>query len=285
MPIHNPATTEENRAMNLEQLKRNIGWRVQLAPPAIYLDALGRELPHRGEEWIIKDVNATEVKLDEASILGLGTVLGPDVVHRFDTNRSLGAQHGFLVLSQQMFIQQNKITFQPCPRPGERVPPPPPVTITEQWVNSDFPNTTGLTKELEAAGYRVSWVNVSRLAELEIAGWEKVIAKDRYGMPSSLYVKTNPENMVLVKTSKPDLSQLVDNAAWKNRPGLVSCTVSSDGDALVFVFNDPVSAYSFFMHMNMDPSVIRCAMAPGRVDTVMGRLTEDGVRMLKRFKS
>src|ERR1700676_1938326 len=158
LPLPNPPTTEENRAMNLEQLKKNIGWRVQLAPPAIHLDALGRELPGGSEEWIIKNVNATEVRLDEATILGLGTVLGPDVVHRFDTNRSRGAQHGFLVLSQQMFIQQNKITFQPCPRPGERVPPPPPVTITEQWVKLDHPTTTGLQKELEAAGYRVSWV-------------------------------------------------------------------------------------------------------------------------------
>jgi hypothetical protein len=33
--------------MNLKQLKKNVGWRLQLDPCAIRLDALGRENPVR----------------------------------------------------------------------------------------------------------------------------------------------------------------------------------------------------------------------------------------------
>jgi hypothetical protein len=41
------------------------------------------------------------------------------------------------------------------------------------------------------------------------------------------------------------------------------------------------TAVAFLMRMNRDPSVIRCAMVPGRVDTVVGRLMEDGARILR----
>jgi hypothetical protein len=39
--------------MKLDQLKKNQGWRVKVAPPAIHLDAIGRELPYRNEDWIL----------------------------------------------------------------------------------------------------------------------------------------------------------------------------------------------------------------------------------------
>jgi hypothetical protein len=270
--------------MNLEQLKKNIGWRVQLAPSAIHLDALGRELPSRNEDWIIQSVDATEVRVEEASIPGLMTTFGADVVHRFDTNRSRsdagGSQFGFLVLTQQMVIQQGKITYRPCSRPGEHVPPPP-VTIVEQWVDFSFPIKSGIQTSLEESGYRVAWVNASRLPSLEFEGWEMVIEKDRYGMPSSFHLRTNPENMVFVKTRQPDLEKLANSPIWKSKPGLVSCTVSPDGRELVFAFDGPTQAIAFLLSMNRDPSVIRCAMAPGRVDTVVGRLTEDGARMVR----
>jgi hypothetical protein len=77
--------------VNLVQLKKNVGWRVQLQPPAMHLDARGRELPCRDEDWIIRTVTATEVRLDEATELGLTTAFGADIVHRFDTNRSRSA--------------------------------------------------------------------------------------------------------------------------------------------------------------------------------------------------
>jgi hypothetical protein len=41
-----------------------------------HLDARGRELPTRNEDWIIYNVTDTEVRLDEATILPLTTTLG-----------------------------------------------------------------------------------------------------------------------------------------------------------------------------------------------------------------
>jgi hypothetical protein len=70
--------------MNLSQLKKNIGWRVQLEPPAVHLDPRGRELPDRNEDWIIQSVSDTQVCITEAKILGLGTILGKDYVQSFD---------------------------------------------------------------------------------------------------------------------------------------------------------------------------------------------------------
>jgi hypothetical protein len=127
--------------MNLTQLKKNIGWRMQLAPQAIHLDEFGRELPGKNEDWILINVSDTEIRIDEASILGLTVKLGGDYVQSFATNPSRsvagGLQYGFLKLHQQMYIPRNEpIWFQPCVRPGERVPPPL-VHIVELFV--DFP--------------------------------------------------------------------------------------------------------------------------------------------------
>jgi len=113
-----------------DQLRKNQGWRVKIAPAAIHLDATGRELPTRNEDWIIVQVTGNEVRLDEASTMGLTTKLGIDAIASFtsDPSRSTpgGLQYGLLLLKVQMYIQAGRITFGPCIRPGERVPPPPP---------------------------------------------------------------------------------------------------------------------------------------------------------------
>jgi hypothetical protein len=62
--------------MNLELLKRNIGERVQLQPPAIHLDPAGRELPCRDEDWILAGVTDAEIRLDEAQQMGRTTNIG-----------------------------------------------------------------------------------------------------------------------------------------------------------------------------------------------------------------
>jgi hypothetical protein len=49
--------------MNREKLRKNVGWRVQLAPSAIHLDALGRVVPARNEDWIIQQVTDTDLRL------------------------------------------------------------------------------------------------------------------------------------------------------------------------------------------------------------------------------
>ena len=67
--------------MNLEQLKKNKGWRVQLLPIASRLDD-GSELPRVDDDWIIEEVSNSEV-----SIFNPRTqhrlALGADHVHHF----------------------------------------------------------------------------------------------------------------------------------------------------------------------------------------------------------
>jgi len=261
--------------MNLDQLKKNVGFRVQLEPPAIHLDAIGRELPGKNEDWIIQSVTDTGVRIDEATILGLTTTIGKDSVHHFTSNPSRstqgGIQFGFLSLTMQMFIKNDKITYRPCARPGERVPPLP-APIAEMWVDFNYPVISGIQKELETAGYRVAWVGNSRLASLELQGWEVVVAKDRHGMPTSFHLRTNPENQVYLKTREPDLQAVANNPFWRMQPGLLSCDVNADARALEFRFSDPTSAMAFQMRMARSQNGIRCQFAPGRVDTVLGRV-------------
>ena len=122
------AAADTVRLMKLDQLKKNQGWRVQIAPAAIHLDAMGRELPTRNEDWIIAHVTDNEVRLDEGSS-GLTTKLGTDAVASFTSDPSRaasgGVHYGLLLLKVQMYVKGDNIRFVPCPRPGERVPPSP----------------------------------------------------------------------------------------------------------------------------------------------------------------
>ena len=155
--------------MNLELLKRNIGHRVQLEPAAIPIDATGRELPGRNEDWVIVGITDTEVRLDAAQVVGLTTTVGKDGVHHFNSNpsRSIpdGPQYGLLMLTVQMYIQNRKITYRPCPRPGERVPPVP-VQIARTAVDFAYPNASGIQRRLEAEGWRTGWCEESRVPTL-----------------------------------------------------------------------------------------------------------------------
>ena len=120
--------------VKLDQLKRNRGWRVQIAPAAIHLDAMGRELPTRNEDWIIVHVTDNEVRLEEASS-GWTTKLGTDAVASFTSDPSRaapgGVHYGLLLLKVQMYVEGDNIRFVPCLRPGERVPPLPRSARTE----------------------------------------------------------------------------------------------------------------------------------------------------------
>lgn len=149
--------------MKADQLKKNQGWRVKLAPAAIHVDATGRELPNKNEDWIIAQVTDDEMQLKEATVLGLSTELGLDAIASFTTDRSRstpgGPQHALLLLKVQMYIQSDRITFTPCSRPGERVPPPSPQakieTAAEELArladeNVFVQNTEELATSLEA---------------------------------------------------------------------------------------------------------------------------------------
>jgi hypothetical protein len=193
--------------MNLNKLRSNAGWLFKLQPPAIHLDPQGHELPYRDEEWLLREVSADgeTLTLSDLQIAGLSTLIGADVVHHFDTDRSRGTRHGLLMLKQQMFIQANTITFRLCLRPGERVNPLPPMEIERVPVSFDFLQRSGIQARLEAAGFEVNGVVALRLAELELKGWERVVVNDTHGRPTLYYLPDSRPGMelIFIKKRKP----------------------------------------------------------------------------------
>jgi hypothetical protein len=188
--------------MKLDQLKKNVGRRAQLGPPAIRLDPLGRELPSKEEVWTIKSVTEAEVHLHEDRVSGLTARLGHDYVHSWSTNPSRsvpgGAQYCFLKLTVQIVVQQASITYRMCPMPNVRVDPLP-ATLAELSVDSEFPTRSGIQAKLAASGYEVQWCLASRVPTNLFDGSELVIENDSFGIPSTFHWRINPEDQILIK--------------------------------------------------------------------------------------
>src|SRR6202034_4324102 len=122
--------------MNLEQLKRNKGWRVQLIPIASRLNDDGRELPPLDDDWIVGDVSNEGVLIANTRT-PRQVMLGADHIHHFTTNpdRSQdGFKYGFFTLNVQIFLQGHKSWVRPNTRPGESVKPPVD-EISDKWVD------------------------------------------------------------------------------------------------------------------------------------------------------
>jgi hypothetical protein len=113
-----------------------------------------------------------------------------------------GTHYGLLKLHVQMYIPKNApIWYQQCVRPGERVPPPP-VQIVELIVDFGYPSKSGIQQKLIDANYEISWAARSRLASLELDGWETVVERDRHGRPTSFFLQDPRDPQVLVKRRK-----------------------------------------------------------------------------------
>lgn len=198
--------------MNGRKLKQNVGWLFKLQPPAIHLDPRGHELPSRDEEWMLQaispDGNALELR--DLQINDLSVWIGKDTVHRFDSDRSRGTRHGFLMLTQQMLIQADRITFRPG-RPGEHVDPPAPIEVAKVAVTFDFLHKSGIQDRLEREEFEVSGVIAARLPELELKGWERIIENDARGRPTQYYLPDSQAGIALIfiKKRKPGLPQRV----------------------------------------------------------------------------
>ena len=189
--------------MNLDQLRGNVGWRMRIVPQAIHLDEYGRELPGQNEDWIVRSVSDTAIEVEDASFLSRIVRLGKDHIQSFVTDPQRdgagGVHYGMLKLHVQMYISPvEPVWCVPCVRPGERVPPAP-AQITELFVDFQYPVKCGSQQKLEQSGYRVSWAGTSRLASLELDGWEVVIEKDIQGRARSFYLRDPRDNQVLVK--------------------------------------------------------------------------------------
>jgi hypothetical protein len=188
--------------MNLDQLKKNVGFRVQLEPMPIRLDNIGQELPPQNDDWLVQEVAATEIRISNI-YTGHAVTLGNDHVHHFTSNpdrsRDGGLQYGFLSLHVQIYLQLNNLFMRPCSRPGERVPPPT-VYIAEKWVDFRYPSDSGMQAKLESSGFRVAWCFDSKLVrKVELEGWEVVLEKDSHGTPTTFHLRDRPDNQVLIR--------------------------------------------------------------------------------------
>jgi len=186
--------------MNLAMFKKNIGWRMKLAPPACHLDSYGVALPERNEDWIVASVTDEVIELSAAS--GHRLILGTDHVVSFFTNpQEAGpdSRNGIVQLKVQAFIQGARISLTPTARPGERVDPPS-VNIREKEVSFNYPTESGIQPRLVAEGFRLVWSNQSDVSDrIDIHGWELVIEKDRQGHLCSFICGRPGSRMVLLK--------------------------------------------------------------------------------------
>ncbi|HYA22961.1 MAG TPA: hypothetical protein VEF05_02315 [Terriglobales bacterium] len=74
------------------------------------------------------------------------------------------------------------------------------VQIQEKWVDADYPARSGLKARLEAAGCSLAWAWDSKLAELELKGWETVIEPDAQGVLTKFrFDEVGPHQTLLKK--------------------------------------------------------------------------------------
>lgn len=187
--------------MNWEQMKKNVGHRVQLVPTACRLDEQGRQLPAIDDDWIISEVSSNGVRISNTRT-GHTTTLGKDHIHHFTSNpdgSQAGIQRGFLTLNVQLFMQGRDLQVRPNARPGEAVAPPT-VELSESLVDLRYPADSGLQRKLESEGYRVAWCLESKLPRLiDLEKWEVVVERDGEGVLRTFRVKDQPSDQILIK--------------------------------------------------------------------------------------
>ena len=187
--------------MNWQQMKKNVGYRIQLVPIACLLDGNGCELPPMDDDWIIDEVSIAGVRVSNIRT-GHVTTLGKDHVYNFTSNpdrSQTGIPYGFLTLNVQVFLQGNKLWIRPNARPGVPVKPQL-VQVIEKWVDLGYPSDSCLQHKLEAAGYRVAWCLDTKLSrKLDLEGWEIVVEPDAQGVLTKFRLKDRPADQTLIK--------------------------------------------------------------------------------------
>ena len=96
--------------MNLQQLKKSVGHKVQLQPIARVMDGSGHELQAPDDDWLIEDVRNDYVQLRNLRTADV-VKLGKDHIHHYSSNpqRSTGeAKYGSLILNVQIVLEAGK---------------------------------------------------------------------------------------------------------------------------------------------------------------------------------
>jgi hypothetical protein len=76
--------------LKLDRLKKNVGWRMEIVPPACHLDDQGNPLPEKNEDWLVEEVTDDLVRLSEQN--GHELKLGTDHIYSFATNPQRAAR-------------------------------------------------------------------------------------------------------------------------------------------------------------------------------------------------
>ena len=186
--------------MNLAQLKGNVGWYMELVPPACHVDDRGRKLPDRNEDWLVRRVDGDVVEVSDPE--GRLLRLGKDHVHSFATNpqRSDAAkQFGFLRLHVQVFVCGNAITVKPNARPGEAVAPQA-IDSIEKIVSLSYPDESGIQQRLKQQGFKLYWCLESKVATfIDLQGWELVEELDSKGQLCRFRCKDPHDDLMLIR--------------------------------------------------------------------------------------
>ena len=183
--------------MKLDGMKKNVGRRMEIVPPACHLDDQGNPLPEKNEDWQVEEVTNDLVRLSAQS--GHQLKLGTDHIYSFATNPQRMADCGFLTLHVQVFVQGDRVFVKPNSRPGERVSSNPAI-IQDKIVGFNYPTESGIQQRLEAAGYRLLWSLESQLAgRVDLHGWEVVIEPDANGRLFRFRCKDPRDDQILLK--------------------------------------------------------------------------------------
>ena len=65
--------------MKLDRLKKNVGWWMEIVPPACHLDGQGSPLPEKNEDWLVEEVTDDLVRPSAQS--GHQLKLGTDHIY------------------------------------------------------------------------------------------------------------------------------------------------------------------------------------------------------------
>jgi hypothetical protein len=192
--------------MNWDKITKAANRRIELQPRACFLDAMGRELPEVSDDWVISNPTPDHITVTNTRTQHVMR-LGKDHIHHFTSNplRSPdGNDHGFFTLLVQIYIQGDAVSFRPCLRPGEKLPPVPPIEIEDKWVDQFYPSAANLAHKLGVDPQMLAWCRESRVPSL-VAGGNAEIALERIdaGRMCRLRLRDSPEPQMLIRRLPP----------------------------------------------------------------------------------
>ena len=206
--------------------KVGLGMRVELEPPACFMDEAGHELQWDTRDWIVQAFPQPEIVTMQNVAMTHVVPLGKDLIYDFRSNpiRSIAdMRYGFLVLKVQVFVQGVNVRLRPNRAPGESV------VATERIAQL----------EREAARLRAA-VAPRRLGK---AQHDKIVSMLR-GHTFEVWVGTlnhDPEAMALWQdisnTLKDAGLKVVPHTSWERAQGVsVTPAGGADREALKAAF-------------------------------------------------